>query len=70
MLREVGGPVTTYAPAGDAAAWAAAVHGVVARGRDPAERAAAVAWAGQFTWPRHAAAVAAGYAEFGGRRCG
>ena len=70
VLREVGGPATTYAPAGESAAWAAAVHAVVSRARDPAERAAAVAWAGQFTWPRHAEAVAAGYAEFGGRRCG
>ncbi len=70
VLREVGGPVTTYAPAGESAAWVAAVHGVVTRARDPARRAAAVAWAGQFTWPRHAAAVAAGYAELVGRRCG
>ncbi len=70
VLREVGGPVTTYAPAGASAAWAAAVHGVVARVRDPAQRAASVAWAGQFTWPRHAAAVAAGYIDLVGHRCG
>ncbi len=70
VLREVGGACATYAPAGATDAWAAAVHGVLTRACTPAERDAAVAWAGQFTWPRHAAAVAAGYLEFEGRRCG
>ena len=70
VLREVGGPCATYAPAGATDAWEAAVHGVLTRARPPAERAAAVAWAAQFTWPRHAAAVAAGYRELVGPRCG
>jgi len=70
VLCEVGGDAATYAPVGDVAAWAAAVHGVLTRPRTPAARDAALAWAGRFTWTRHAEAIAAGYLEVVGGRCG
>ena len=70
VLREVGGDAVAFAPVGDLDAWAAAVHGVLTRPRPPAERAAALAWAGQFTWTRHADTVADAYRDLVGDRCG
>lgn len=69
VLREAGGPSAVYAPVADVSAWADAVAGVLAA--DPAAgRAGRLAWAANFTWAKHAAAVAAAYCELAGRPCG
>jgi glycosyltransferase involved in cell wall biosynthesis len=59
VLREVGGTAVTYAPAGDAEAFACALSAVLASPGDPALRRAQAAG---FTWQRSAALHRAAYA--------
>ena len=71
MFKEVGGSVLTYAPLGDAAAWADAVLGLLdEREHTPdawaSRRADGIRHASLFTWQRFAADMAAIYARLAG----
>ena len=54
VLREVGGPLTHYCPAGDVEAWTRAVEAVLTQPSDATARVARVHWADAFTWRRYA----------------
>jgi glycosyltransferase involved in cell wall biosynthesis len=54
VLREVGGPVTRYCPAGDVKRWAREVTAAITEPSDAAARSARVQWAESFTWRRYA----------------
>jgi hypothetical protein len=58
VLREVGGPATTFAPVGDVGAWVTAVLLATASAPPRSDR---LAWAGRFTWAAHAETLAAAY---------
>ncbi|MCE9608440.1 MAG: glycosyltransferase [Planctomycetia bacterium] len=68
MLREAGGDVAAYAKAGDLDAWTEVTAAVLSAGVDSAERERRLAWASQFTWQRHACAIATAYRELIERR--
>lgn len=61
VLREVGGEVVTYRPVGDVPAWAEAVVSHLNGGDERLHRAARLAWAGRYSWAKHAGTIAAAY---------
>jgi glycosyltransferase involved in cell wall biosynthesis len=54
VLREVGGPLPHYCPAGDVEEWTCAVKAVLTQPSDATVRSARVDWADAFTWRRYA----------------
>ena len=66
-LREVGGPATTYCPAGDVDRWTAAVAWLLDERADDVEpgrrQAEGTAWARRFDWRAHARATMDIYRE-------
>ena len=63
VLRDVGGGLARYVPAGEAEAWTAALEAAAAATPDPAAVAARVAWARGFAWSRCAASTVEVYRE-------
>lgn len=63
VLRDVGGGLASYVPAGEAEAWTAALEAAAAATPDPAAVAARVAWARGFAWSRCAASTVEVYRE-------
>jgi glycosyltransferase involved in cell wall biosynthesis len=54
VLREVGGLLTHYCPAGDVEAWTCAVTALLTQPPDATARSARMDWAESFTWRRYA----------------
>ena len=61
VLREVGGTAVTYAPVGDVAAWAHAVHQVLSTPESPEARQARVARGLGYSWRAHAQRILSAY---------
>ena len=63
VMREVGGGLACYVPAGNADAWTAALEAAATAAPDPAASASRVAWARGFAWSRCAASTVEVYRE-------
>jgi glycosyltransferase involved in cell wall biosynthesis len=63
-LREVGGPAVAFRPVADLPAWEEAVLREVDAGRG--EAAERLAWAGRFSWAKHAEIIAGAYVKLAG----
>lgn len=63
VMREVGGGLACYVPAGNADAWTAALEAAATASADPAASASRVAWARGFAWSRCAASTVEVYRE-------
>ena len=62
-LRESGGSAAVFAPAGDVAAWSAAIVQLLKLPSSAPSRDSRLKWAQRFSWAKHAAVIASAYSK-------